>query len=141
MPVSFITKLLGRSLRVGDRVRLAGGYDVEPQWLGGRSACFGECVTFMRWKETRLAAVVRLDEPLTFDSVSGAYVVLRLRHVGARWANQETVHLELFAHAPDTPPALTTRSVWIESHANYRVEASNNLSKLTTLRGVAYFWR
>lgn len=131
MAVSFITSLLGFRLRMGDRVRLAGGYDTQPRWLDGRAAYFGECISFIPGENGRSAAVIRLDEPITFDSVTGSYVVLRLRYVGARWAKHETVHVELFTEPPVTLQAPATRGLWIESHANYHVEGANNSFKRT----------
>ena len=137
MAISFLANLLGRRLRIGDRVRLAGGYDMEPKWLSGRNACFGDCVGFIPGENNQLAAIVCLDEPVTFDGVTGSYLVLRLRYVGARWANHETVHLELFTAPPTSLQAPSARGLWIESHASYRVEGPNNSFKPKPLRGSA----
>ena len=137
MALSFIANLLGRRLRIGDRVQLEGGYDMEPKWLNGQSAYFGECIGFIPGENGHSAAVICLDEPIKFDAVVGPYLVLRLRYVGARWAKQETVHLELFTVPPTTLQGTSARGVWIESHASYRVEGPNNSSKPKPLRGSA----
>ena len=137
MAGSWIASLLGRRLRIGNRVRLAGGYDMEPRWLDGREACFGECIGFIPRENGRTAAVIHLDEPLIFDSMTGSYVVLRLRYVGARWSKHETVHVELFTEPPSTLQDPAVRGLWVESHANYRVEGPNESFKPTPLRGAA----
>src|SRR5690606_23341936 len=75
----------------GDRVRLSGGYDMEPRWLNGCHSYFGECIGFIPGANGQLAAVIRLDSSISFDSMTGSYVVLQLRYVGARWSKHETV--------------------------------------------------
>jgi hypothetical protein len=137
MAVSWIASLLGRRLRLGSRVRLAGGYDMEPRWLDGRDAYFGECIGFIPGENDRSAAVIHLDEPLTFDSVTGSYVVLRLRFAGARRTKHETVHVELFTEPLSTLQEPAARGLWVESHANYHAEGPNNSFKPTPLRGPA----
>ena len=137
MAFSFIANLLGHRLRVNDRVRLEGGYDMEPKWLNGQSGYSGKCIGFIPGENGQSAAVIQLDEPLIFDSVTGAYVVLLLRYVGARWAKQETVHLELFTMPPSSLQDTSSRGKWIESHATYRVEGPNNSFKPKPLRGSA----
>jgi len=122
MALSFIANLLGLRLRVGDRVRLGGGYDMEPKWLNGKSAYFGQCVGFIPGQNGQSAAVVQLETAITFDGVTGSFVVLRLRYVGARWAKGEVVHVELFSSLPTSLQDPSTRGLWVESHASYRVE-------------------
>ncbi|MBF6024005.1 hypothetical protein [Lysobacter niastensis] len=135
MALSFIANLFGRRLRVGDRVRLEGGYDMEPRWLNGQSAYFGLCVDFIPGDAGRPAAVVQLEKAITFDGAQGNFLVLRLRYVGARWAKREVVHLELFSSPPNSLQDPSTRGLWIESHASYRVEGPNNSFKPKPLRG------
>jgi hypothetical protein len=110
---------------------------MEPKWLNGRNAYFGECVGFFPGENGQSAAIIRLDDPITFDGVTGSYVALRLRYVGARWASRETVHLELFTTPPTSSQAPSAPSLWIESHASYRVEGPNNSFKPKPLRGSA----
>ena len=137
MPLSFIANLLGRRLRIGDRVRLEGGYDMEPKWLNGLSAYFGQCVGFIPGENGQSAAVIQLETPITFDGVTGNFVALRLRYVDARWAKREVVHLELFSSQPTSLQDPSTRGLWIESHASYRVEGPNNSFKPKPFRGSA----
>ena len=137
MAISWIANLLGLRLRPGDRVRLSGGYDMEPRWLNGCHSYFGECIGFIPGANGQLAAVIRLDRSISFDSMTGSYVVLQLRYVGARWSKHETVHVELFTEPPTTLQDSATHGLWIESHANYRVEGPNNSFKPRPLRGSA----
>ena len=139
--LSFIARLFGSHLRIGDRVRLSGGYDMEPRWLNGRDSLFGKCISFVPSEDSRSAAVIQLDEPITFDSVTGSYAVLRLRYVGARWSKREIVHLELFAAPPASLQEAASRGLWIESHASYRSERPNTSFKPTPQSGAAQLGR
>jgi hypothetical protein len=108
------------ALAVGDRVRLSGGYEFEPHWLAGNSGYFGAVRAFIPGQNETPAAVVRLDEPITFEGTTGDVVVLELRYVGAKWKATETVHVELCEFMPE-PVASELRRYgkWIESHATY----------------------
>lgn len=110
-------RLLGKSLRVGDRIRLSGGYDANPSWLGSRISIDGEVLNFIA-DEPSPSAIVRLDEPLSTENLTSNTVGLRLRYQGARWTRSEIVHVELL---PDSPGASGSgeRGNWIESHASY----------------------
>lgn len=120
--ISYVSYLFGFRLREGDRIRLYGGYNVEPKWLGGKKACFGRCLGFIAGQGKQPAALVELDEALTFDSTSGKYVVLELRYTGSRWGKRENVHIELCNFVPeDRAWKDRKRGEWIESHASYQV--------------------
>ena len=120
--ISFLSNLLSRRLREGHRVRLFGGYDMEPKWLGGKDAYLGRCSRFIKGQSRQLAAVVELDEEVTFDRTSEKTVVLELRYVGARWGKRETVHIKLCDFVPeDKAWKERKRGEWIESHTSYLV--------------------
>ena len=107
-------------LKVGDRVRLFGGYDQEPAWLSWREAVRGTLASFIPGQNEEPAAVLRLDEPLTAEGAAGDIVVLELRYVGARWENHGVVHVELCDFDPE-PKTWSERRQgrWVESHASY----------------------
>ncbi len=120
--MSLLSSLLGRRLRIGNRVRLYGGYDMEPKWLGGKEAHTGKCVAFIVGQNKQPAAVIALDDPMVFDNTSGPFAVLELRYVGARWSNSEVVHVELCDAMPDNKTRKERKQgLWVESHARYAV--------------------
>lgn len=108
------------SLVPGDRLLLSGGYDMEPQWLGGASSLTGRLTAFIPGQNEPAAAVVKLDKPLDAMGVSGDFVVLELRYVGAAWKSDGVVHVEL---CDFEPPAIAwskrRQGKWMESHASY----------------------
>jgi hypothetical protein len=118
----FLSTIFRRHLHVGDRLRLYGGYDMEPHWLNGKETFTGKCVAFIKGQNKQLAAVVELDEPISFDDITGKTVVLELRYVGASWTKSEVVHVELCDFIPeDKAWKDRAQGVWVESHASYAI--------------------
>ena len=108
-------------LAVGDRVQLSGGYDFEPRWLGGSAGYFGVVSSFIPGQNDNQAAVVRLDNAITVQGITGEIVVLELRYVGAKWQDTETVHVELCDFTPEAKSWQRRRQgKWVESHATYK---------------------
>lgn len=108
------------TLKVGDRVRLSGGYDMEPKWLAGQDYYLGTVEEFIPGQNQNQAAVVKLDNAITFDDMTGDIVVLELRYVGARWKQKETVHIELCDFMPEAASWKSRKQgKWVESHASY----------------------
>jgi hypothetical protein len=109
------------SLSVGDQVSLAGGYDLEPDWLAGKPACLGVVTAFIPGQNQATAAVVKLDAPITVEGSTGEVVVLERRYDGAEWMETGTVHVELCDFTPE-PKAWQHRrqGKWVESHASYK---------------------
>jgi hypothetical protein len=110
------------TLKVGDRVRLSGGYDMIPRWLCGKDEHIGTVTRFMPGQNQDLAAVVKLDSPITVEATTGDVVILELRYVGAKWKEKETVHIELCDFDPE-PKSWKDRKQgkWVESHASYEI--------------------
>ena len=110
------------SLSIGDRVRLSGGYDMEPNWLQGNEHYLGTVVAFIPGQNVESAAVVRLDSPILVDGISGSVVVLELRYVSAHWLGENIVHVELCDFEPEPKVwQLRRQGKWIESHASCNV--------------------
>ena len=108
------------SLQPGDRLRLHGGYDPQPAWLGSSESLEGTVVQFITGQNKAPAAVVRMDLPVSAEGVTGEILVLELRYVGAAWGPTETVHIELCDFMPE-PKAWAERrqGKWVESNATY----------------------
>jgi hypothetical protein len=108
------------TLKVGDRIKLYGGYDMEPVWLCGKDIHLGKVSSFIPGMHNQPAAVVKLDDPITVDGITGNIVVMELRHVGAKWTANETVGLELCDFEPEPKPwKQRRRGKGIESHVSY----------------------
>jgi hypothetical protein len=108
------------ALKVGDRIRLAGGYDMDPKWLAGSESYTGIVSEFIPGQNKANAAVVRLDQAITVDGISGDILVLELRYEGAKWKGTETVHVELCDFVPESKSwKFRKQGLWVESHATY----------------------
>ncbi len=122
IPLFSLWKPFSKKVKEGDRVRMGGGYDIPPEWLGGRPYVEGTVVKFMEnpWKsaqnERDLVAIVKLDEKITFRHLSGDFLALSLRFKGASWKGGDVVHIELFDGMPNR---VGTQEHWIESHASF----------------------
>jgi hypothetical protein len=102
-------------------LQLSGGYDFEPAWLSGRESVEGTVAEFIPGQNDTPAAVLKLEEPITTEGVTGDVLVLELRHVGATWEGTGTVHIELCDFAPEPKRWQDRRhGKWVESHATYR---------------------
>jgi hypothetical protein len=105
-------------LRPGRRVRVSGGYDMDPAWLGGADGCVGTVERFIPGQNDTPAVVVRLDHAISARQTTGQVLVLELRHERASWQDGVTVHVELCSFDPeDARWQDRRRGEWIESHA------------------------
>ena len=105
-------------IEVGDRITLAGGYDYDPAWHGGRALHPATVIAFIPGQNDTPALVARLDAPISVDQLTGDIVVLELRWVGARWEHDAVAHIELCDFEPEAAPWQERRQGrWIESHA------------------------
>jgi len=108
-------------LPVGTRVKLSGGYDAGSTWLGEKQEVYGTLAKFIPGQNDPPAALIKLDEPLAADGVTGEFIVLELRYVGAEWKPTETVHVELCDFEPEEKRWQDRRQgKWVESHATYK---------------------
>lgn len=134
---------------IGQRVVVAGGYDMDPVWLAGGHGYVGTIVDIAGNR-----AVVELDdeielhasrepwkdfgdetvpEPIERSIVRGRWLALMLGYVGRRWEDPiERVHVGLCARRPDLADALrggqagTGIGAWVESHATMRHAPTTN---------------
>ena len=116
----------------GSPVRVSGGYDFEPAWLGSDQAVRGKLLKWIPGQNETDACVVILDDELTAEglaggsrkTVSGRYIVLELRYKDQVWESTGTVHVELLGEEPP-PLHWGEREIgaWVESHATYDFES------------------
>jgi hypothetical protein len=112
-------------MEAGDRVWLSGGYDRVPAWLCGRPGHHGTIERFIPGYGGGLAAVVRLDTPLTVEGAVGDVVVLELRYDDVPWESGAIVHVELCDFEPeDVPWGERRKGKWVESHASVELAHS-----------------
>jgi len=108
-------------VRIGDRVRLFGGYE-DTEWLRGHQDVRGVVEDFIPGFDEVPLAVVKLDEPLAVRGTHRRWAVLQLRYVGATWQNVGIVSVEL---VESRPPALAgsyrPTGTCVESHASYEL--------------------
>jgi hypothetical protein len=113
-----------RTLQVDDRIELSGGYDYDPIFLKTPPANkrTGKIIQFIKGQNEASAAVAKLDEIITGQTVTGDIVVLELRHQGATWTDTDyTVHIELCDFLPDNKPWKDRKQgEWVEGAATLR---------------------
>jgi hypothetical protein len=125
---AWIFRLLGyKVLKVGDRVHVGAGYDMEPEWLQGGTGYTGtveEFLTVINTGRKDETAIIRLDAPLSLQGVTASMLQLSLRHEGARWADTGSCHAVLCAQRPpqDRDDWFRDKAhfAWVESHATYK---------------------
>ncbi|MEO9166968.1 MAG: hypothetical protein ABI230_01055 [Aestuariivirga sp.] len=111
-----------RELKVGDRVWLSGGYDMDPKWLNSGVGYEGVVRSFIPGQNAKPAVVVQLAKAITVEDAVGKYLVLELRYTGATWQEKQTVHLELCSEIPERKRwQERAQGKWIESHASYKI--------------------
>src|SRR5579872_2266387 len=92
---------MSEELAVGDRLRLSGGYDWDPQWLREQQYRMATITRFIPGQNDAPAVVAHLDAPISIDQITGQVVVLELRSKGASWDGANTVHIELCDFEPE----------------------------------------
>lgn len=118
-------------LRIGDRVRLSGGYDPEPNWLQGQSAYTGTVLRFIPGQNAAPAAVVQLDRMLEGGTAMCEIAVLELRYANRVWTDENVVHVELCDFIPEAKPwPFRRQGRWVESNATCsRVSINDTTSR------------
>lgn len=106
-----------QNLSVGDRLRLSGGYEIDPPWLHGQQHRTATVTRFIPGQNDAPAVVAHLDSPITSDQLTAHIVVLELRYEGASWGEENTVHIELCDFEPEPKTWKDRRQgKWIEAH-------------------------
>jgi hypothetical protein len=116
-------KLL-KPIQVGDKVELYGGNEYDPIYLKNppASARSGTVIQFIKGQNEEPAAVVKLDQTITGDSIKGDIAILELRHVGQTWQEPTPVHIELCDFIPENETWKDRRKgEWVEAAASVRL--------------------
>lgn len=121
---------MGR-LRIGDRIKLSGGYDMDPPWLKGGDGYFAKVTGFFdneiekRKGDERLSASIEFDTEVEHKGIAGKYGFMLGRWENQTWDSSGTVHIHI-STVPITSAKDITRdnSVWAESHAYYETVGS-----------------
>lgn len=113
-----------KTLEIGDRIELFGGYDYDPLFLKNPPAekRTGTVIGFILGQNKSKAAVVRLDNKINGKNISGDITVLELRYVDQTWSNPSPVHIELCDFWPDDRQWKDRlQGEWIEAAATLRI--------------------
>lgn len=113
-----------RPLQVGDKIELSGGYDYEPIYLKNPHATYrsGMIIQFIKGQNEEPAAVVKLDNKISGEKVTGDIVVLELRYVGQTWQEPTPVHIELCDFMPeDKTWKDRQQGEWVEAAASVKL--------------------
>lgn len=111
---------LSRPLQIGDKIELTGGYDYDPLYLKSppSSKRSGVIVQFIEGQNEEPAAVVKLDEEISGQKITGDIIILELRHVGQTWQEPTPVHIELCDFMPENKTWKERKQgEWIEAAA------------------------
>jgi hypothetical protein len=115
-----VTYKLSQPLQVGDKIELSGGYDYDPLYLKNPPASkrSGTVIQFINGQNDTPAAVVKLDQRISGEKVTGDIVILELRHVGQTWQEPTPVHIELCDFMPEDKTWKDRRQgEWVEAAA------------------------
>lgn len=114
-------------LKIGDRIHLADGYDMEPPWLKGGNGYDATVLRFIdngiekRKGDERLSAVIQFDEELDLKGLKGRFGLILGRWEGQKWTADGVVHVHLMSEEIFDQKEMTDEnSRWVESHASYR---------------------
>jgi hypothetical protein len=109
-----------RPLQVGDKIELSEGYDYDPIYLKNPPASKrdGTVIEFIKGQNEAPAAVVKLDQKISGERITGDIVVLELRLVGQTWQEPSPVHIELCNFMPENKAWKERKQgEWIEAAA------------------------
>lgn len=115
-----------KRLKVGDRIKLSGGYDMDPPWLKGGNGYYAKVTGFFdngiekRKGDERLSASIEFEEELEFKGFCGLYGFMLGRWEGQKWETSGTVHVHISNEPINNSSDITkSNSIWAESHAHY----------------------
>jgi hypothetical protein len=117
-----------KRLKVGDRIKITGGYDMDPPWLKGGTGYIAIVIGFFdnhiekRQGDSAVAVTIEFEEEIEHKGFKGKYGFLLGRYADQKWiAENHGIHV----HISKTPIEKSSdiskgNSVWAESHASYQ---------------------
>ncbi len=110
-------------IKKGNNVYISGGYDYEIKWLNGKDGYYAKVIDFIPGQNDKPAILVKFYNTIvTADNLSGDYAVLELRYEGAKWDNNEIVHIELCDFIPE-------KKTWSDRKKGHWVESNAKITK------------
>lgn len=115
-------------LKIGDRIRITGGYDMNPPWLNGGSGYDGVVTGFFeneiqkRHGDSAISVAIEFDNEIECKGVKAKYGYLLTRYADQIWESENHgIHVYL-SKLPISNSAdiLSKDLIWAESHAGYR---------------------
>jgi hypothetical protein len=113
-------------LKPKDKIKLYGGYDMNPPWLKDRECHFATVLRFIdnkiekRKNDERLSAVIEFDNEFEFNGLKGKFGIIMGRWEGQKWETKGVVHVYLLEYEIMAKDEMTQEnSRWVESHASY----------------------
>ena len=118
-----------KRLKVGDRIKVSGGYDMDPPWLKGGSGYIAVVTGFFdnniekREGDSAISASIEFENEVEYKGINGKYGFLLGRYEGQTWDAEnhgEHVHISSVPINSNTD-IKEELSVWAESHASYKI--------------------
>jgi hypothetical protein len=120
-----------KKLKIGDRIKLYGGYDMDPPWVKDGDGYYARIVSFFdneiegREDDSRISAAIEFDEELEIKNFKSRFGFILCRWEGQEWDTEGVVHVHL-SNKPVTAASDISgkTSIWVESHASYKKVSS-----------------
>lgn len=119
-------------VEIGDRLKVTGGYEYDPNWLKGKDGCVGTVIRFL-WEgdDRRKKLVLDLGEDFTTCEFKGRYLILFLRDSGDHWEDEGVVHVVVGNSIPKDVESIGVAAdpssgfKWVEAAASYKILSRN----------------
>jgi hypothetical protein len=115
-------------VEIGDRLKVTGGYEYDPNWLKGKEGCIGTVIRFL-WEgdDRRKKLVLDLGEEFTTCEFKGRYLILFLRGDEDHWEDEGVVYVVVGNSIPKDVESIgvaadpKTGFKWVEAAASYKI--------------------
>jgi hypothetical protein len=109
-------------LKVGDRIRLFGGYDMKPTWLKGGDGYNARVLSFFdneiggRDGDSALSALIEFEEEIESEGFLGKFGFITGRWEGQTWETEGAVHVNICKRKIQTAAEIETlNSCWVNN--------------------------